>query len=63
MSEQYMRESDIYRCFYNFWEKHKSIGECLDMVPKYSLDELIEKAAGQGGSNDAAGPGKSQENK
>ena len=59
MSEQYMRESDIYRCFYDYWEKHKSIGECLDMVPKYSLDELIKKAA-EGGSNDTARLGKGQ---
>lgn len=46
MGEKYMKESDIYRCFYDYWEKNKSIGECLDMVPKYSLEELIQKAAG-----------------
>lgn len=56
MSEQYMRESDIYRCFYDYCEKHKSIGECLDMVPKYSLEELIQKAAdGEGRKSDIGG--------
>ena len=37
MSERYMKESDVYQAFYDFWEKKKSIADCLDMVPKYEI--------------------------
>ena len=43
MSEKYMRESDVYRSFIDFWEKRKTFGECLDNVPKFEIEELCIK--------------------
>jgi len=39
--EKYMKESDVYRSFLDFWEKRLTFGECLDNVPKYDISELI----------------------
>lgn len=46
MAEKYMRESDVYRYLYDYWEKHKSIADCLDMVPKYEIKEHFMRRAG-----------------
>lgn len=46
MAEKYMRESDVYRYLYDYWEKRKSIADCLDMVPKYEIKEHFMRSAG-----------------
>ncbi len=43
MSEKYMKESDVYRSFIDYWDKGKTFGECLDAVPKYEINKTGEK--------------------
>ena len=43
MSEKYMKESDVYRSFIDYWDKGKTFGECLDAVPKYEINKAGEK--------------------
>lgn len=41
MGERYMKESEIYRSFIDFWDKGKTFGECLDAVPKYTKKDIL----------------------
>lgn len=41
MGERYMKESEIYRSFIDFWDKGKTFGECLDAVPKYTKEDIL----------------------
>lgn len=48
MGEKYMKESEIYRSFIDFWDKGKTFGECLDAVPKYTKEDILGEEKKQG---------------